>query len=403
MKKRKHPILFAKPDTGEQELRAIQEALESGWMTRGPRTEQFERSFCEFTGAKHALALNSATSALHLSLIASGVGNGDSILVPDMTFAATAGAVLQCGAIPLLVDVDPTNLLISDSILSDFIENQCTKKGSFWYHKKTKTRLKGFFGVDLAGFPCDGPSLQKIAKKYGLLYFSDAAHSPGAKVDGQPAGSMAHATSFSFYATKNITTGEGGMLTSNSRTLIQKARRLSLHGIVRRNSNPHWDYSIEEPGYKYNMNDLQAAMGLVQLSRYRGLLKKRKQIFETYLKGLQEISSMVLLPGNPDPIRFEPAYHLFSIQLIHGSKKERKLLSDLLSEQNIQTSVHFLPLHTHPFYKKNKDWHDQRGFPVSTKGGNTLLSLPLHTGLTEEEITRTMEAVIQAVKNLHRI
>jgi dTDP-4-amino-4,6-dideoxygalactose transaminase len=368
---------FSPPSIGEDEIDAVVKVLRSGWITTGPGVKQFEKAFGDFVEAPAALALNSCTAGLHLALATLGIGAGDEVIVPTMTFAASANVVEHVGARVVLVDVEPDTLNISPAALEAAIT------------AKTRAIMVVHFG----GHPADMAPIQVLAQRHGLKIIEDAAHALPARYRGQMVGSMSDFTSFSFYATKNLTTGEGGMLTGTPE-LLERARVLSLHGMNRNawgrySKEGSWYYEVVAPGYKYNMTDIQAALGQVQLARLATMQERRRQVVAQYRKALEPLNMFDLPVERTD---IEHAWHLFPIRLKSHTPISRNELINVLKLRNIGTSVHFIPLHLHPFYRDRYGYSAEQ-FPVAQAAYERIVSLPLHPGLSDEDVTDVVDAL----------
>ncbi len=356
----------------EREKNAVLEVLESAWITTGPKTKQFEKEFAEYIGCKHAIALNSCTAGLHLSLLANDIGIGDEVIVPDITFTSTANIVVHTGGRPIIVDVDPTTLNIDPQK----IEEKITKN------------TKAIIPVHLAGQPCDMDAINKIAEKYNLIVIEDAAHATESFYKGKKVGNMSQLTAFSFYATKNITTAEGGMLTTNDDQLAEKIRVLSLHGLSKdawkRYSNEGYKhYDVVCAGYKYNMTDIQSALGIEQLKKIDKFADKRKEHKKTYDQLLSDVPEISFVKEIDNIVH---ARHLYMVMLdMTKLKVTRDQIMDMMIQQNIGVSVHFMPLHLHTYYKERFNLLPEN-FPVATKASKSLLSLPFYPNLKKEDI-----------------
>jgi dTDP-4-amino-4,6-dideoxygalactose transaminase len=374
-------IHFHRPWLGEEEEKEVIETLRSGWLTTGARTHEFERRFAEYIGCKHAIGLNSCTAGLHLALSALDLGPGDEVITTPITFAASANVIIHQGAKPVFVDVESDTLEID----ADKIEEQITEK------------TRAILPVHLYGHPCDMEAIQRLSQKYRLAVIEDAAHAVGTEYHGKKVGSIGDATSFSFYATKNITTGEGGMLTTDRDDLAEKIRILSLHGItadawMRHGEGEYVHYDVLYPGYKYNMFDIQAALGIHQLGKIEFFWQRRKQIVEIYNRGFKEVPEIKLLAERDD---VKHAHHLFPIIVrTEDLTVDRDAILKSLADSGIGVGVHFRALHLMSFYRQT--FGSKRGdFPNAEYASDRLISLPLYPKMSEQDVER----VIAAVKN----
>jgi dTDP-4-amino-4,6-dideoxygalactose transaminase len=381
-------IPFAKPDITEREVAEVAETLRSGWVTTGPRSKEFERRFAERVGARHAVAVNSCTAAMHLALEALGVGPGDEVIAPTMTFAATGEVVRYMGAKPVLVDVLDGDHNIDPAALEAAITD------------KTKAIIPVHFG----GQAAEMDAICAIAKKHGLKVVEDAAHAFPARYGERRIGSIGDVTCFSFYATKPITTGEGGMAVTGDERIAERMRVMSLHGISkdawkRYTSEGSWYYEIVAPGYKYNMGDLAAAMGLVQLERAHEMLEKRREIARAYTEAFGGLDSVELL----DVRDFDAhAWHLFVLKLVEGEAAlGRDELIEELKKRGVGTSVHFIPLHMHPYYRET--WgHAPEDLPVALDLYRRSISLPIYSAMSDEHAAAVIDAVRELVASHRR-
>ncbi len=370
---------FHQPDIGSEEIEAVVRTLRSGWLTTGPETRAFEKAFAEFVGARHAIAVNSGTAALHLALDAIGLKAGDEVLVPTWTFAATAEVVLYFNAKPVLVDCDPETLNIDPALLEASIT----------------PRTRAIIPVHVAGQPCDMDRILDIARRRDLRVIEDAAHAIPARWRDRLVGTLSDITCFSFYATKTMTTGEGGMLTTDNDAHAERMRLMSLHGISRNAWNRYaadgsWYYEILYPGYKYNMTDIAAAIGGEQLRKAERFWCLRQAIAQAYDRGFADIPE-ILVPRVRHDVQH--AWHLYIIQLVlEGTALDRARLFDLLKQQNIGCSVHFIPLHLHPYYRDTFGYR-AGDFPNASAAYQRVLSLPLHTRMTEADVRDVIDAV----------
>lgn len=372
-------IPFHRPSIGEAEIAEVVATLRSGWLTTGPRAMRFEAAFAERIGAPLALAVSTGTAALHLALRAAGVGPGDEVIVPTFTFVATAEAVLYLGARPVLADVDPvTGLLAPEEV-----------------ERRWGPRTRAAVPVHLGGLACDSVAIGAIAHARGGVVIDDAAHALPARRDGRLVGTIADATAFSFYATKNLTTGEGGMVTTPHAEWGETMRVLRLHGISRDawkryTAEGTWAYEVLDVGYKYNLPDVLAALGLVQLARLDELAATRRALVARYRAGLADLD---LLDLPEEPAGVESAWHLYVVRLrLDRLRVDRAAVIEVLRTRGIGTSVHFIPLHLHPYYRRA--FGTARGdHPGAEQLFDRCVSLPLYPDLALEDVDRVVDAV----------
>jgi len=366
---------YFRPSIGKAEIEEVVDTLDSGWLTMGPKTLEFEGLVAEYTGAKHAIAVNSCTAALHLSLIALGIGKGDEVITTPFTFAATGNVIIHAGARPVFVDIDRATYNID----SEKVERAITK------------RTRAIMPVHYAGQACDIRTINRVAEKHHLFTIEDAAHAIGAEYEGKKIGTFADATCFSFYVTKNMTTGEGGAITTDNDTLADKLRILRLHGISRDawkryTSAGDWYYEIEECGWKYNMTDMQAALGIQQIKRLDEFIAIRREYAQIYTEELSKISGVITPYEMPNT---KHVYHLYPILL---SSYDRKKFIEQMRERNIGCSVHFIPLHLHPFYRRTFKFR-KGDFPDSEWVYEREVSLPLYPNMTKRDLRYVINAV----------
>jgi len=380
-------IPFSPPSITEHEIGKVLEVLQSGWLTTGKLCHEFEKEFAEFVDADAALALNSCTAALELALRLKGIGVGDEVITSTMTFTSTVNVIEHVGAKPILVDVEADTLNIDPACVRNAITN----------------KTKAIIVVHFAGHPVNLGQLQQICKENNIELIEDAAHALPALYQGKMIGSLNNLAAFSFYATKNLSTGEGGMLTG-SREMIEKARCLSLHGMSRNAWNRYgekgtWSYDVVAPGFKCNMGDIQAALGLAQLSRLPEMQSRRADIVQLYNEGFD---SHPLLETPTTRTDVQNALHLYILRLRvandHG--QARNNLIDQLGNAGIKTSVHFIPVHLHSFYAKRYRF-DDKFCHVATSNYHRMVSLPLSPALSNDQVKRVIDNVIHAVENLH--
>ncbi len=376
---------FARPSITERERAAVLEVLDSGWLTTGPRTKAFEAAFEGFTGAPFAIALNSATAALHLALEALGVGEGDEVIVPTWTFAACAEVVAYLRGRVVLVDVDPDTLSLTPEIVLAAVT----------------PRTRAVIAVHFAGRPLEIERLVSVLEPLGIPVIEDAAHALPSRVGGpggRMAGTFGRAGAYSFYATKTITTGEGGMLVTGDEALADRARTMSLHGISRDAwkryaAGGSWFYEIEEAGFKDNMTDIAAALGIVQLSRADELLDARRALVAGYRAAIaaSTVGDLLDLPG--DATDGSHAWHLFVIRVrLERLRIDRAAVIDGLTALGLGTSVHFIPLHMHPYHRRTGGWTAGQ-FPVAEREYPRVISLPLWPGMTDHDVARVADGL----------
>jgi perosamine synthetase len=382
---------FASPSITDRERRAVLEVLDSGWLTTGPRAKAFEAAFAAQVGAQHAVALNSATAALHLALDALHVRRGDEVILPTWTFAATAEVVLYAGATPVLVDVEPRSLNASVEA----------------FEAAVTPRTKAAIAVHFAGVTGAIEELVARLAARGIGVVEDAAHAfPSRLPGGRYAGAVGAAGAYSFYATKTITTGEGGMLVTNDGDLADRVRMMSLHGISRDawkryTAEGSWWYDIQEPGYKYNMTDIAAALGLVQLDRADELHAERRRLADAYVGAFRasRVADLVELPF--DPGDGSHAWHLFVIRLaLDELGIDRAGVIEGLRERGVGVSVHFIPLHQHSLYRRLRGERNL-ALPVADREAPRVISLPLWPGMGTAAVDRVV-AALEAVLSEHR-
>jgi dTDP-4-amino-4,6-dideoxygalactose transaminase len=379
---------FHIPEIGDEEVAAVADTLRSGWLTAGPKVRDFEARFARFTGAAHAIAVNSGTAALHLALEAAGIGPGDEVLVPAMTFAATAEVVVQLGARPVLVDSQPDTLNIDPQAAATAIT----------------PHTKAIMPVHFAGHPCDMDAILELAAAHGLIVAEDAAHALPARWRGKMVGTIGDLTCFSFYATKTITTGEGGMITTEDPDWAERMRIMSLHGISkdawkRYTAEGTWRYEIIAPGYKYNMTDIAAAIGIEQLAKCEAFLQARLRCKRLYDEGFAELGAIETPVAGDD---IEHAWHLYAIRLdLDQLRIGRDQVIALLKERNIGAAVHFIPLHLHPYYRETFGYKPT-DFPCASAAFERIISLPIYPRLSDGDIADVVGAVTDIVREYRR-
>lgn len=378
---------FSPPCVSAEEREEVADTLASQWITTGPKTRQFEENFKTFIGAEDALALNSCTAGMHVALVALGIKPGDEVITTPMTFCSSVNVIEHVGAHPVLVDVEPDTLCISPERIAEAVT----------------ARTKCILPVHYAGHPCDMGAIVKLASERQLKVVEDAAHALPAKYRERTIGTIGDLTAFSFYATKNLTTAEGGMLTGKPE-LIDKARIISLHGMSkdawrRYDKGGSWYYEVVFPGFKYNMTDIQASIGLQQLKKLNTFQAKRRHVVSRYNEAFSRYDFFEIPIKRPE---VEHAWHLYTLRLnLETLKIDRAQFIEQLTMRNIGTSVHFIPIHVHPYYAKKYEFKPD-DFPIAYSNYLRLISLPMHPGLTENDIDDVIEAVVDVAEMFKR-
>ncbi len=384
------PILpFCRPKLGENEIAELVETLESGWLTTGPKVKRFEKAIADYTGARHVVAVNSCTAALHLALLTLGIGRGDEVITTPLTFCSTVNTIVHTGAKPVFVDVCPDTLNIQpDAVL-----------------KAITSRTRAIVVVDYAGHPVDHTSIRAIAEAHDLPVIEDAAHAIGAQFEQVPVGALSTITTFSFYAIKNMTTGEGGAFVTNDDELAEKARIYSLHGMSkdawkRYSSRGSWYYEVVYPGFKYNMMDMQAALGLHQLKKLDGFIETRSRysrIYDEYFADSPLIQRPISTPN------VKHAWHLYVIRLsVEQMDIDRAEFITKMMESGIGCTVNFIPVHLHPYYQTTYGYRTGM-YPVAEDAYMRMVSLPLHPAMSEHDVARVATTVMEIVAKHSRV
>lgn len=376
-------LLFSPPSLGQEEIDEVVDTLKSEWITTGPKTRRFADEFTRYVEAEAALPLNSCTAGLHVALVTAGIGPGDEVITTPMTFAASANVIEHVGAKPVFVDVEPDTLNIDPAKVREAITS------------KTRAILP----VHYTGHPVEMDTIMAIANEHKLQVIEDAAHALPAKYKGRLIGSFGNPTAYSFYATKNLTTAEGGMLTGKPE-FIEKARVVGLHGMSRDawqryGKGGTWFYEVVLPGFKYNMTDIQAAIGLVQLKRLAQFQTRRRQVAQTYNDAFSALDCLQIPVVRQE---VEHAWHLYVLRLnLEYLSITRNQFIEELNQRNIGTSVHFIPVHIHPYYR-DKYGINPEDLPIAFENYQRLVSLPLHPGLTDEDVEDVVSAVLDVAK-----
>jgi dTDP-4-amino-4,6-dideoxygalactose transaminase len=375
-------IPFALPLTGEEEIAEVADTIRSGWLTTGPKTKRFEADFAEFIGAKHALAVNSATAGLHLGLEALGVGKGDKVITTVHTFTATAEVIRYLGADPVFVDIEGDSFNIDcDEIEAALIANP---------------EVKVIMPVHYAGQAANMTRIVELAKKYDVKILEDAAHAVPSTHNGQTIGTIGDITVYSFYANKTMTTGEGGMVVTENDEYAKRISCMRLHGISKdvfdrfTSTKPSWHYEVVAPGFKYNMTDIAAAMGIHQLRKAWFLQQRRQLIAEKYSAAFSELPLITPLVVNSDDVH---SWHLYVVQLkLEELNIGRDRFIEIMAEKGIGTSVHYIPLHFHPYWQQEYNLKAS-DFPKSSHAFERIVSLPNYPKMTDTEVDRVITTV----------
>ena len=378
-------VPFHRSDMGEEEVQAVTDVIRSGWLTTGEKTAQFEREFAQYVGASHAIAVSSCTAALHLILDAIGLRRGDEVLVPTNTFTASAEVATYMGAKPVLVDIDSRTL------------NICVKDAN----QKITTRTRAIIPVHVSGLPCDLDEIHALAETHNLRVIEDAAHALPSSYRGRRIGAISELTAFSFYATKTLNTGEGGMVTTDNETCAQRIRTMRLHGISRNTRDPRneWNYEVQETGYKYNLTDLQSALGIVQLAKSDALSQARRRIAESYTNALQFIEA---LETPFVPTDRQSSWHLYVLRLQPNLLRiDRDRFIQELAERGVHASVHFIPLHLQPGYQKRYGYREG-DLPTAEHEYRRYFSLPIYPTMSAAEVEYVISSVADVVASFAR-
>jgi dTDP-4-amino-4,6-dideoxygalactose transaminase len=384
---RTHFLPFSPPAIGEEEIAEVVDTLRSQWITTGPKTKRFETEFAATIGASKALALNSCTAGLHTALATLGIGPGDEVITTPMTFAASVNVIEHVRARPVLVDVEPDTLNIDPAAVAEAIT----------------PRTRAILPVHFAGHPADLDALFALADRHQLALVEDAAHALPAAYRGRPIGAGRNPVAFSFYATKNLTTAEGGMLTGDE-DFIDRARVFSLHGMSRDawkryDRGGSWRYDILLPGFKYNMTDVQASLGLAQLKKLGGFDARRREIVAQYQDAFGGDDALECPVERPEVTH---AWHLYVLRIRPEALRiDRDRFIEELARRNIGTSVHFIPIHTHPYYRDTYGYVAE-DLPVAFRSFERLISLPLHPRLSDGDVGDVVEAVLDVANTFRR-
>jgi perosamine synthetase len=384
---RSEPLPYGKQWVDDEDVNDVVEALRSDWLTTGPRVEEFEHAFAEVVGARHGVAVSNGTAALHAAMYALGIGPGDEVIVPTMTFVASANCVVYQGGIPVLVDVDPETLLIDPAA----VERAIT------------ARTRAVIAVDYAGQPCDYDMLRQLTEPRGIALVDDAAHSLGGSDHGRLVGTLASLNTFSFHPVKHITTGEGGMITTDDPELARRMRVFRNHGITtdhrQRSERGGFFYEMVDLGFNYRISDIQCALGISQLRKLRAFLRRRREIAERYDAAFGELDEV-----RPLRVRegVEHAYHLYPVLFeTERLSADRAEIFAALREEGIEVNVHYIPVHLHPFYRAR--FGTRVGMlPVAEAAFDRLVTLPLFPGMADSDADDVVAAVRKVVAKFRR-
>ena len=395
---------FHRPDIDDRDILEVTESLLSGWLTSGPKVTQFESEFAKVVGASCAVAVNSCTAALHLSLEAIGLGENDAVLTTPYTFAATAEVVRYFNATPVFVDIRSHDLNIDPGGLEETLHRAGTVGIEVGGKRFGLADIKAIIPVHVAGQVCDMAAISRVANRYAIRVIEDAAHALPARCGDQMVGSISDLTCFSFYATKTITTGEGGMICTNDEKWADRCRLMRGHGInrapwAREQAGAAWRYEIVAPGFKYNMTDLAAALGLAQLRKMPAMWVRRREIALRYNRAFADLAE---LEGPNESSEGEHAWHLYLLRLNEDRLSiGRDEFINEIHARNIGTSVHWIPLHTHPYYEQLYGYRPM-DFPVALRQFERAISLPIYSNMKATDVDDVIAAVTDVVDRFRR-
>lgn len=375
---RENRLPYGRQWIDDEDIQAVIEVLQSDWLTTGPKVAEFEEAFSDFVDVKEAVAISNGTAALHAAVYAADIGSGDEVIISPMTFASSANCVVFQGGKPVFADVDPDTLLIDPAEVE----------------KKITSRTKAIIAVDYTGQPCDYDTLQAIADQYNLTLIADACHAVGGSYKDRPVGSLADMSTFSFHPVKHITTGEGGMITTDNADLAQKMRVFRNHGITtdhrQREQQGSWFYEMVDLGYNYRLTDIQCVLGLSQLRKLPGWVARRQEIAQVYDQAFAELSAI-----NPLGVREEisHSYHLYMIQLdLDQLKVDRAQFFTALVAEGIGVNVHYIPVHLHPFFRK-RFGTGEKLCPIAEAAYARLITLPMFPNMNDTDVQDVIQAV----------
>lgn len=368
-------IPYAKQWLDSEDIKAVSEALKTDWITQGPLIDEFEEKLAEYTGAKYAVAVSNGTAALHMAYLALGIKKGDEVITTPLTFSATSNAICYCGGTPVFVDIDQNTLNINPAEIE----------------KKITEKTKAIAIVDFAGVPCDIDAIKEIAQKHNLFVIEDAAHALGSEYKGIKVGGLSDLTIFSFHPAKTITTGEGGAVLTNNKTLYDKMKVIRHHGTVKNPEIGGWYYDIETLGHNFRITSFQCALGLSQLKKLDKFIKRRRGIVGMYNKAFSDIDEIIT---QREQEHTKSGWHIYPIQF---KTKNRKKMFDAFRENNIGVQVHYIPVHLLSFYK-NKFSYKEGDFPMAEQYAKRAITLPLFPKMTDQEVQRVIQVTKQIIE-----
>lgn len=373
---------YARQWVSEEDIEAVAEVLRSDWITAGPRVPAFEEALSDFVGAREGVAVSSGTAALHAAIHALGIGEGDEVIVPAMTFASSANAVVFEGGTPVFADVDDDDLLLTP----DEVE------------RRISSRTRAVMTVDFAGQPCDYDALRRICRRHDIPLVADACHALGATYRGQRVGTLADLTTFSFHPVKHITTGEGGMVVTDDPSAAAQMRAFRNHGIStearERAAKGAWYYEMVDLGYNYRLTDFQCALGISQLKKLPEWLDKRRALAQAYDQAFSDLDGVSPLAVRVD---VEHAYHLYVVRLEDASRGERDAVFGAMRRRGIGVNVHYIPVHLHPYYRERFGTRPGQ-HPVAEKAYEQILTLPLYPQMSEEDVDKVALSLTEALR-----
>ena len=368
----------------QDDIKAVSEVLQSDWITQGPKVEEFEKNFATYVGARYAIAVNSGTAALHTACFAAGISKGDRVITTPITFVASANCVIYQGGTPVFADIKEDTLNIDPEEIK----------------KKITSDTRAIIPVDFTGLPADLEEILQIARKNNLVVIEDASHALGATYKGSKIGSISDMTIFSFHPVKHITTGEGGMITTNNKKYYERLKLFRTHGITKEkdkllNYEGPWYYEMQELGYNYRLTDFQCALGLSQLKKIDRIIQRRREIVQKYNSEFKDIIEIKIPEINP--IDSNPVWHIYMVQLnLDRLKVDRREIFEALRAENIGVNVHYIPVHLQPYYRNKYNYH-QGDFPKAERYYSRAITLPIFPKMTEKDINDVIKAVKKVI------